>query len=223
MHDKYVVLLKDKVPVAVWTGSTNWTDGAIYGQLNVGHAIYDAKTAALYEESFRLLKGDPDAHDSKSGNAKIAPAPKSRDETPPGITPVFSPQANLDMIKLYAEICAKAKLLFVSAPFLLHSEIRDVLHSPSNGALRYVMADKEGSFGPKGEIKLFNGDPGRVGAAATMLKSPLNDFQGKLLEGRESFHPPASTFTPRLSWRTRSDRTRSSSPAPPTSRTARRR
>jgi phosphatidylserine/phosphatidylglycerophosphate/cardiolipin synthase-like enzyme len=188
MHDKYVVLLKDKVPVAVWTGSTNWTDGAIYGQLNVGHAIYDAKTAALYEESFKLLKGDPDAHDSKLGNAKIAPAPRSRDAIPPGITPVFSPQANLDMITLYAEICAKAKLLFVSAPFLLHSEIRDVLKSPSNGALRYVMADKAGTFGSKGEIDLFNGDPGRVGAAATMLKSPLNDFQGKLLEGRESFH-----------------------------------
>ncbi len=39
-HNKFVVLLKNGAPIAVWTGSTNWTDGAIYGQLNVGHAIY---------------------------------------------------------------------------------------------------------------------------------------------------------------------------------------
>lgn len=37
MHDKFLVLLKRKKkgaplePVAVWTGSTNWTDGGIYG------------------------------------------------------------------------------------------------------------------------------------------------------------------------------------------------
>ena len=46
MHNKFVVLLKNdgakQVPKAVWTGSTNWTDGGIYGQLNVGHAVYDA-------------------------------------------------------------------------------------------------------------------------------------------------------------------------------------
>ena len=60
MHNKFVVLLKkdaagNLVPIAVWTGSTNWTDGAIYGQLNVGHASYDAKLAAAYEAYFQLL------------------------------------------------------------------------------------------------------------------------------------------------------------------------
>ena len=53
MHNKFVVLLKkDKknvVPKAVWSGSTNWTDGGIYGQLNVGHAVYDDEVAAAYE------------------------------------------------------------------------------------------------------------------------------------------------------------------------------
>lgn len=45
-HDKFVVLLKDGVLRAVWTGSTNWTEGAIYGQLNVGHAFYDAQVVS---------------------------------------------------------------------------------------------------------------------------------------------------------------------------------
>ena len=65
MHNKFVVLLKKNgkrvVPKAVWTGSTNWTDGGIYGQLNVGHAIYEAEVAATYEQYFQLLHDDADA------------------------------------------------------------------------------------------------------------------------------------------------------------------
>lgn len=38
-HNKFVVLCQNDKPIAVWTGSTNFTDGAVYGQLNVGHAI----------------------------------------------------------------------------------------------------------------------------------------------------------------------------------------
>ncbi len=188
MHDKYVVRLTGGAPVSVWTGSTNWTDGAIYGQLNVGHAINDATVAAQYEQSFQLLKGDPAPGPSRTGNAAIARLPADRASIPQGITPVFSPQSSLAMIDLYADVCRNAKLLLVSAPFLLHDTIRKVLEQPTNGALRYVMADKAGSFGPKGEINLFNGDPGRAGVVATMLSKPLNDFQGKLLEGTESFH-----------------------------------
>ncbi len=188
MHDKYVVLLKDGTPVAVWTGSTNWTEGAIYGQLNVGHAVSDPVVAALYERSFQLLFTDPDAEHTKAGNEQLTPVPPSRDAIPHGVTVLFSPQSDLRMVELYAEICANAKLLLVSAPFLLHSVIRGALFSPPGDALRYVMSDKPGAFGAKGAIDLFNGAPGNQGAAATMLKGPLNDFQGKLLEGRESFH-----------------------------------
>jgi phosphatidylserine/phosphatidylglycerophosphate/cardiolipin synthase-like enzyme len=188
MHDKYVVRLRNGVPEAVLTGSTNWTDGAIYGQLNVVHIVTDAKVAATYEQGFELLSGDPDAKTSKAGNALLTPVPKSVDDIPQGVTPVFSPQTDLSMIELYAKICERAKLLFISAPFLLHEDIRKILFGPSNGALRYVMGDKEGSFGKKGEIDIMNGEPGRVGVAATTLQSKLHDFQGRLLEGNESFH-----------------------------------
>jgi phosphatidylserine/phosphatidylglycerophosphate/cardiolipin synthase-like enzyme len=188
MHDKYVVRLKNGVPEAVLTGSTNWTDGGLYGQLNVAHIVTDAKVAATYEQGFQLLSGNPSAEKTKARNAVLTPVPKNVDDIPQGVTPVFSPQSDLAMIELYAAICKRAKLLFISAPFLLHKDIVDVLMSPSNGALRYVMGDKEGSFGKKGAIAVMNGDPGRVGIAATTLKDKLHDFQGKLLEGNESFH-----------------------------------
>ena len=40
MHNKFIILLQDGEPSQVWTGSTNFTDGGIYGQskINVDYA-----------------------------------------------------------------------------------------------------------------------------------------------------------------------------------------
>ena len=189
-HDKFVVLLKAGQPVAVWTGSTNWTDGGLYGQLNVGHAIYDPALAAVYERSFQMLKTDPSPADTKKANALNTPVKGvTRDAIDHGITPLFSPQADLKMIELYAKVCEGAKLLMVSAPFALHPLIMTALQSAAgNDVLRYVLADKDGSVGKKGEMQIMNRDPAFAGAAATVLDTKLNDFQGNLLEGKESFH-----------------------------------
>jgi phosphatidylserine/phosphatidylglycerophosphate/cardiolipin synthase-like enzyme len=188
MHNKFVVLLKNGTPVAVWTGSTNWTEGAIYGQLNVGHAIYDEKVAAKYDAYFALLFADKGAADMKTGTAGLTPVPDKPDAIANGVTPIFSPQSSLAMIDLYAAICAKAKVLLVSAPFALHPNIMKVLKSEPHGAIRFMMADKDGSFGKKGEMDLMQREPGNEAAVATVLKTPLNDFQGHLLEHTESFH-----------------------------------
>jgi phosphatidylserine/phosphatidylglycerophosphate/cardiolipin synthase-like enzyme len=45
-------------PQTVWTGSTNWTDSELYGQLNVGHEVHDGEVAAAYERYFQLLYKD---------------------------------------------------------------------------------------------------------------------------------------------------------------------
>lgn len=189
MHDKYAVLLQGDQPVAVWTGSTNWTDGAIYGQLNVGHAVYDPAVAKTYEASFQLLHGDPAAAASKTGNKDTTPvpSPQTRTAIPAGVTTILSPQSDLKMIELYADVSGSAALLMVSAPFLVHEDIRNTWAQPSTG-LRYVLADKAGSFGKAGAIDIFNRASGNVGVVATMLKDTLHDFQGALLEGAESFH-----------------------------------
>ena len=49
-HNKFMVLLKgaSKAPKQVWTGSTNISDGGIYGQTNVGHWIRDSAIAKQY-------------------------------------------------------------------------------------------------------------------------------------------------------------------------------
>src|SRR4051812_20984659 len=128
MHDKLVVLLKkvggEWKPQAVWTGSTNWTDGGIYGQLNVGHAIYDPEIADLYERCFKLLQADTPSDKLKKALATLAPVP-AKLPMEHRTWAIFSPQSSLTMIDLYADICSNARCLMVCAPFELHQEIRD--------------------------------------------------------------------------------------------------
>jgi phosphatidylserine/phosphatidylglycerophosphate/cardiolipin synthase-like enzyme len=190
MHDKFVVLLKKTgrkfVPQAVWTGSTNWTDGAIYGQLNVGHAVYDPGVAATYEALFQLLHTDPEAAELKKELAKLTPVslplPKSH-----RTWAIFSPQSKLDMIDLYARISSEAKCLMVCAPFELHEKIRKAFLKKPKDTLHYLLLDKEKSLGKPEEVEVQEGDPRNTIGVATTLSSPLHDFQGKLLEGKESF------------------------------------
>ena len=193
MHDKFVVLLDGekggaKTPVAVWTGSTNWTDGAIWGQLNVGHAVWDPKVAEVYEQAFRWLTDDRSGADWEIEVAKLTPPPPTVDAIPDGITPILSPQPTLDMLELYADVCRSAQVVLVSAPFRLHQTIRKALATHDADALRYMMSDKQGGFGDEGEIEIFNRVPGQVGTVATNLKTPLNNFQNRKLMEAENFH-----------------------------------
>lgn len=191
MHNKFVVLLKETdgqlVPQAVWTGSTNWTDGGLYGQLNVGHAIYDAEVAATYEEYFKLLHADSDSSTMKHALASLT----SVSLLLPGehkVVPIFSPQSTDTMLHLYANLCDNAKCLLVSAPFALSPIILTALTKKKDEVLRFLLLDKEGSLGKGEEVHVIEGDPSDSIAIATTLSSPLHDFQGKLLEGKESFH-----------------------------------
>jgi phosphatidylserine/phosphatidylglycerophosphate/cardiolipin synthase-like enzyme len=190
MHNKFVVLLKKTggafVPQAVWTGSTNWTDGGLYGQLNVGHAVYDPDVAATYEACFQLLHADPKAADQKKALAKLTPVPSPLPATH-RTWAIFSPQANLDMIHLYAKICADATTLMVCAPFELHEEIRKAFLVRPQGTLHYLLLDQKKSLGNAEELQVQQGDPRNTISVATTLPSALHDFQGKLLEGKESF------------------------------------
>jgi phosphatidylserine/phosphatidylglycerophosphate/cardiolipin synthase-like enzyme len=192
MHNKFVILLKKNAatnkfdPTAVWTGSTNWTDGAIYGQLNVGHAVFNPTVAQAYDNYFQLLHDNKSAPDMKRQTVALTPVPKDRASIPHGATPVFSPQAKLDMIALYASLCADGKMVMVSAPFVLHPDILKTFKATPAGTLRFLLADKGSSLGKAGAVQLF--EHGNSVAVATTLSSELHDFQGRLLEHEESFH-----------------------------------
>jgi phosphatidylserine/phosphatidylglycerophosphate/cardiolipin synthase-like enzyme len=186
-HDKFVVLLKNDVPQAVWTGSTNWTDGAIYGQLNVGHAIYDAEIASRYEQYFKILSNDPQASPLKHELAMLAAPPPSLPNGS-GIWPIFSPQPNTDMLDLYASLCKQASHLMVCAPFELAQQIQHAFENPPANVLHFLLLDKQSSLGSSNEVKLISGEAQNEVSIATTLSSPLHDFQNHLVESQESFH-----------------------------------
>jgi phosphatidylserine/phosphatidylglycerophosphate/cardiolipin synthase-like enzyme len=91
------------------------------------------------------------------------------------------------MIDLYAGLCKKAKCLMVCAPFELHEQIRNSLLKCPKGTLHYLLLDTKKSLGKPEEVKVQEREPSNIIAAATTISSPLHDFQGKLLEGKESF------------------------------------
>lgn len=191
MHNKFVVLLKKEgkkqVPTAVWTGSTNWTDGGIYGQLNVGHAVYEKEVAEIYEAYFQLLHDDAGANTLKHALGGISPVSILL----PGehkVTPILSPQSNDTMLHLYASLCENARCLMISAPFALSPIILGTLTKKKDDILRFLLLDKIGSLGKGEEVHIIEGDPNDTIAVATTISSPLHDFQGNLLAGKESFH-----------------------------------
>lgn len=181
------MLLKDGAPQAVWTGSTNWTDGAICGQLNVGHAFYDPEIAAVYEQLFQHLRADEAASPLKAALAKLTPVP-AKLPTEPGVYPLFSPQPSQAMLDLYGAVCANARCLLVCAPFELATQIRDTFTKHAPDALHFLLVDKTDSLGSSQEVSVIRGEADTEVSVAMTLSSPLHDYQNRLLEGQESFH-----------------------------------
>lgn len=194
MHNKFVVLLQKGgegklAAKSVWTGSTNWTDGGIYGQLNVGHAIDDPALATTYEAYFQLLKKDePDAA-MKPAVAQATPVPT--DIPAKGAMAIFSPQSRVAALDLYGAICARARCLLACAPFELAAPITRTFDPVPPGTLHYLLLDKEGSLGKPPQIAVIERDLANSVAFAATLTSNLTGFQNKLnARSGESFHHP---------------------------------
>ena len=187
MHNKFMVLLKDGVPKAVWTGSTNWTEGGIYGQLNVGHAVYDDKVAKIYEDYYQLLKKDLPDGQMKTGVAAIGQVPST--VPGPGVLPILSPQRDRTMLNLYGSIASGAQCVLVSAPFALADEITKTFNPVAAGRMNYLLLDKESSLGGKESQAAIEKVPANSVAFAATLPSNLTSFQDKLLkDSAESYH-----------------------------------
>jgi hypothetical protein len=158
-HNKFMVLLKGKkaTPAEVWTGSTNISQGGIFGQTNVGHWIRDAKTATAYEKYWQLLYKDPG---SKKGDARAAATkakkqyrtnvealgnvPTKLTDIKKGITPVFSPRSGAAVLKHYAQMIDQSqKSAAITLAFGIGKEFKDVLSdNKPTGPLIFMLLEK---------------------------------------------------------------------------------
>jgi phosphatidylserine/phosphatidylglycerophosphate/cardiolipin synthase-like enzyme len=158
-HNKFIILLKDGKPIQVWTGSTNFTAGGIFGQSNVGHIIRDEDVAARYLEYWQKLSTDPkkksakkDPCDAGIRNWTVIHQP---DLTGPpeehSITPIFSPRLTTGMLQWYSDrLAAATSSVHFTAAFGVSQEMGEKLvehwTGPKNAPyLRYIMLESKPS------------------------------------------------------------------------------
>lgn len=137
-HNKFIVLLKDGKPQAVWTGSTNFTEGALYGQWNVGHVVRDKKVAKRYLDLWNELQSDPKPPVTKQWNNQETPLPNA----PSGVDLVFSPRPDLGALNWYATLMDDAvDSVFLTGAFGVSKELTAIFAEPKP-YLRYLLLDK---------------------------------------------------------------------------------
>jgi phosphatidylserine/phosphatidylglycerophosphate/cardiolipin synthase-like enzyme len=144
-HNKFIILLRDKTPVAVWTGSTNFTEGGIFGHSNVGHIVRDPGVADLYLSYWEQLQNDPPVKTLRPWVGQVTPTPASGETPPQGTSALFSPRAGLKLLDWYAELAGSASsLLCMTFAFGINQRFHPVFEA-STGGLRYALLDSPGN------------------------------------------------------------------------------
>lgn len=142
-HNKFIVLLKDGKPIEVWTGSTNFTEGGIFGQSNVGHIIRHPEIAQSYLDYWHRVAKDPPASVLRKANLKATPHPQDQVREA-AITPVFSPRPTTAVLDWYAKCLQNAEgIVCFTAAFGVTRELAQVL-AEEHHQLRYILLEKPG-------------------------------------------------------------------------------
>lgn len=159
-HNKFMVLLRGGKPAAVWTGSTNISEGGIFGQTNVGHWVRNADVAKAYNAYWEILKKDPGGKtgDERSKRTKdnnafrkqvSALSPdiefNSVDDIPDGITPIFSPRDTGTMLTNYAQMVDTAsKSACITLAFGVNQEFKELLvNNTKDSQIVFMLLEKK--------------------------------------------------------------------------------
>jgi phosphatidylserine/phosphatidylglycerophosphate/cardiolipin synthase-like enzyme len=140
-HNKFLILISGGEPRAVWTGSTNITDGAFYGQSNVGHLVRDGAVAQSFLTYWQELETDPTTGALRTFDGRTNPTPKGEPERR-SVHAIFSPHRGEGVLRWIAErMKAARRSLFFTAPFGVSATLEKFLLAPHDFAA-YVLLDK---------------------------------------------------------------------------------
>ena len=135
-HNKFVVLLEGETAKAVLLGSTNFSDGGIFGQSNVVHVIDNEEVAAAYLAYWQALATNPHGRDlaRQLTDARAIPG-----EDEDGTIGIFSPRSALDALDFYAALGGQARdALFMTFAFGMH-DLFSAVYRDGTAPLRYAM------------------------------------------------------------------------------------
>jgi phosphatidylserine/phosphatidylglycerophosphate/cardiolipin synthase-like enzyme len=147
-HNKFIILLdKNKKPKSVWTGSTNISEGGIFGHTNVGHWINNVEVATNYKKYWDILKENPELDEARKEIMKIQSDLSTNDllNMPNGIKCIFSPRTNQAMLKTYADLLDNSKDLgAITLAFGINKEFKDkLIDNTQDDALIFLLLEKE--------------------------------------------------------------------------------
>lgn len=173
-HNKFIVHLRDGQPVEVWTGSTNITEGGIFGHSNVGHAVRDPAVAARYLAYWNQLSVDPAATKLRAWDDLEQPVPAG--PPLPGISTFFSPRGSLAALQWYASLMSgKHTSVFFTAAFGISAPIQAVLATDVD-YLRYGLLERG-----DGKVELLKRDRDNVFAVGSFIKKAIGGWAAEKL------------------------------------------
>ena len=140
-HNKFIVRLAGGTkPVAVWTGSTNFTPSGFLGQTNVGHLVTDPTVAATYLELWNGLSDNPDAATAKATAMRLTPNPQNA--PPKGTSMVFSARLSDLMLTWYgARISDAATSAMFTGAFSVDPNILAPM-AKRGPAMRFILLER---------------------------------------------------------------------------------
>jgi len=180
-HNKFLVLTHHGKPVAVWTGSLNITQGAVYGHSNLAHLIHDPDVAAAFAEYWDQLA---DQHNTtpvlRTWTGATNPVDTDAAHAPVGATTVFSPRTGLAALNWYADLFNAAKSsAHITGAFGLNKVFRELLAADLD-LVRTVLLDKK----PPANQQLSLTDPDvRVSWGSKLTESTLDGWAKEHLTG----------------------------------------
>jgi phosphatidylserine/phosphatidylglycerophosphate/cardiolipin synthase-like enzyme len=192
-HNKFMVRLSgtQRNPAEVWTGSTNISEGGIFGQANVGHWVRDPGVADAFRRYWELLREDPgakaDGVDARKKNAAfrkavedLASAPTAPGDIVPGTTAVFSPRSGSAVLELYSTLFDQADdLSCITLAFGIGERFKTALQDNTQDShLAFVLLERrdvprKGSKQPFIELDRFNNV---YEAWGSFLRTPLHQW-----------------------------------------------
>ena len=132
-HNKFVVLSKNNIPYAAWTGSTNWSTTGLCTQVNNGILIESKSIANLFRKQWNLLKeASPPDLDPANFTTELV---KSNDKShsfnvgPGSVTIFFTRTSDGRDMKMLNDLIASAKK---SILFLMFTPGKTGLHIPAS-------------------------------------------------------------------------------------------
>lgn len=185
-HNKFFVLVDPAdTAVAVWTGSTNLTSGAIFGHSNVGHVIRDPHLCAQYLKYWAALRDDPEKKDLAAFNEQHSPLPVDADgmaalEQYHSLA-IFSPRLRwAHALDFFAQLISSAKhcVLFTAA-FGISKDVAPALLG-NDAVPKYLLLESEGQWAASREaVRELRRRPSvRVAMGTHMDAPPLEASRG---------------------------------------------